>query len=96
MNLSMFVKKNIKYVLLFILFFFCLHFFYCAVEGDLIYNYGFSYAVFNGEIPYKEFNMIIPPFGAYFYAIPFLLFRSNLLVLNLFQSILLCFLLLIK
>ena len=92
MNLSMFVKKNIKYVLLFILFFFCLHFFYCSVEGDLIYNFGFSYAIFNGEIPYKEFNMIIPPFGAYLYAIPFLLFGSNLLVLNLFQSFLLCFL----
>lgn len=87
-----FMKKNFKYVLLFILFFLCLQFFYSSFQGDLVYNFGFSYAVARGEIPYKDFNMIIPPFGAFLYAIPFLLFGSNLIVLNLFQAFLLCIL----
>lgn len=86
------MKNILKYILLFIFFFLCLQFFYCSFEGDLLYNYGFSYAVSRGEVPYRDFNMIIPPFGAFFYAIPFVLFGSNLIVLNLFQSLLLCIL----
>lgn len=85
-----FIKKNIKYLLLFVFFFLCLHFFYCSFQGDLIYNYGFSYAISRGEIPYKDFNMIIPPIGAFLYAIPLILFGDSLIVLNLFQAFLLC------
>lgn len=86
------IRRNFKFVLLFVFFFFCLQFFYSSFQGDLIYNYGFSYAISRGEIPYRDFNMIIPPFGAFFYAIPFLLFGSNLVVLNLFQALLICLL----
>lgn len=86
----LFVKKNFKYILLFFFFFLCMQFFYCAFQGDLIYNFGFSYAIARGEIPYHDFNMIIPPFSAFLYAIPLLLFGSNLIIFNLFQSFLLC------
>lgn len=88
--MSQFVKGNIKYIFLFVFFFFCLQFLYSSFQGDLIYNFGFSYAVSRGEIPYKDFNMIVPPFGAFLYAIPFVLFGNSLIVLNLFQSFLLC------
>ena len=85
-----FIKKNFKYLLLFGFFFLCLHFFYSSFQGDLVYNYGFSYAVSRGEVPYRDFNMIIPPFGAFFYTIPLLLFGTNLIFFNMFQSLLLC------
>ena len=47
------------------------------LSGDEVWNYGFSYNISTGLIPYKDFNMIIPPFGAYIYAIPFLLFKRK-------------------
>lgn len=87
-----FIKKNIKYLLLFVFFFLCLHFFYSSFQGDLVYNYGFSYAISRGEVPYRDFNMIIPPFGAFFYTIPLLLFGTNLVIFNMFQALLLCIL----
>lgn len=85
-------KSILKYSLLFVLFFSCIHIFYISFNGDSLFNFGFSYAVARGEVPYRDFNMIIPPFGAMFYAIPFLFFGSNLLVFNLFQAFLLCML----
>ncbi len=84
-----FIKKNIKYLFLFILFFFCIQFFYAVFSQDQIYNYGFSYAISRGEVPYRDFNMIIPPMGAFIYAIP-LLIGGSYLEFNLFQSFLLC------
>ena len=54
-----FIKKNFKYLLLFGFFFLCLHFFYSSFQGDLVYNYGFSYAVSRGEVPYRDFNMVL-------------------------------------
>ena len=90
MNLQTFIKKNIKYVVLFILFFLCLQFFYVNFSADQMYNYGFSYAISMGQIPYRDFNMIIPPVGAFIYSVPFLLFGSNLIIFNLYQALLLC------
>lgn len=92
MKLQTFIKKNIKYIFLFILFFLCLQFFYVSFSVDQIYNYGFSYAITRGEIPYKDFNMIIPPVGAFVYAFPFLLFGHSLIAFNLYQAFLLCLL----
>ena len=83
MDLQTFIKKNIKYVVLFILFFLCLQFFYVNFSADQMYNYGFSYAISMGQIPYRDFNMIIPPVGAFIYSVPFLLFGSNLIIFNL-------------
>lgn len=90
MKLQEIIKKNIKYVILFVLFFLGLQFFYMNFAGDQIYNYGFSYAVSRGEIPYRDFNMIIPPLGAFIYAIPFVFFGQSLVVFNLFQAGMLC------
>ena len=89
MKLQECLKKNIKYIFLFVLFFLCLQFFYARFAGDQIYNYGFSYALSRGEVPYNDFNMIIPPLGAFVYMIPFLIFGPSLIVFNLFQALLL-------
>lgn len=83
-------RKVIQYVFMFLLFFLCLQFFYEGFLSDRLYSFGFSYAISKGEIPYRDFNMIITPFGAYFYAIPFLIFGSHMIVFNLFQALLLC------
>lgn len=85
-----FVKNNFKYIFLFIFFFCCLQFFFALLSGDQIYNYGFSYAISRGEIPYQDFNMIVPPVGAFLYAIPLKLFGVSLIIFNLFQALLLC------
>ena len=81
-------REILKYSLIFIYFFLCLQIFYQMFSGDLIYNYGFSYALVRGELPYVDFNMIIPPLGALIYAIPLKIFGVHLIVLNLFQALL--------
>ncbi len=78
----------IKYIFIFILFFACLQFFYASFRGDYLYNYGFSYAISRGEIPYRDFNMIIPPLGAWFYSLFFILFGTNNIVFNITQALL--------
>ncbi len=81
-------REILKYSLIFIYFFLCLQIFFQMFCGDLIYNYGFSYALLRGELPYVDFNMIIPPLGALIYAVPLKIFGVHLIILNLFQALL--------
>ena len=81
-------REILKYVLIFIYFFLCLQIFFQMFCGDLIYNYGFSYAIAKGEIPYLDFNMIVTPFSSFLYTIPLKIFGTHLIVLNLFQALL--------
>lgn len=53
---------------------------------DEIWNYGFSYALRLGEIPYKDFNMVITPLFSFIMTIP-LLIVNNYLSYVLFYSI---------
>ena len=82
----------LKYSLLFLLFFCCIQFVFGSFRGDYVYNYGFSYAFSRGEVPFLDFNMIIPPFGALFYGVFFVLFGANNVIFNVIQAILLCIL----
>ena len=84
-------KKIIKYSILFIFFFSCLVFNFSLFRGDTFANYGFSYALSMGEIPYKDFNMVIPLFSPFLYSIG-LLFNKSIVVFYLEQSFLLLFL----
>ena len=72
-------KNRIKYILLFIFFFGCLILFFSMNRGDCYINYGFSYAIAKGEIPYKDFNVILPPLSMYLYSI--LLFIYNIIII---------------
>ena len=80
-------KSVCKYLLLFFFCFFILVFTYSIITSDAIWNYGFSYAIARGEVPYVDFNMVVPTFSPIFYLIPFL-FSDSYLVYLLFQSIL--------
>ena len=80
-----------KYILLFFFFFYCLVIAYNMFFGDSIVNYGFSYAISRGQIPYKDFNMVIPIFSPFLYSIPLIFIRSSL-VYYITQAILLVFL----
>lgn len=84
-------KQIIKYSLLFIYFFLCLAIFYNISRNDLYANYGFSYALSIGEIPYNDFNLVIPLFSPFLYSIG-LLFSKSIIVIYLEQALLLCIL----
>ena len=72
------VKNGIKYILLFVLFLLTLLFFYIPFRMDTYANYGFSYGIANLQIPYKEFNLIIPLFGPFLYSILLFINKSIL------------------
>lgn len=80
--------KWIKYISLTIFFFFSLVFTFSLFRGDTFANYGFSYAISLGEIPYKDFNMVITPFSPLLYSIG-LFFHKSILMYYFEQSLLL-------
>lgn len=81
-------KSIIKYSLLFILFFSSMIFFYIPFRMDTYVNYGFSYGIANGQIPYRDFNIIVPLFGPFLYSIG-LLINKSIIVYYIEQAILL-------
>ena len=77
-----------KYLFLFLFFFVSLVVFFNIQRGDTYVNFGFSYAISRGEIPYLDFNLVIPPLAPYLYSI-FLFFSKSILVFYLEQALLL-------
>lgn len=55
-------------------------YYFRPIVDDELYNYGFSYNIISGLIPYKDFNMIIPPLFNYLLASILLIFGSKLIV----------------
>lgn len=80
-------KKLIPFIFIFILFVITILFF-VGINMDEVWNYGFSYAIRMGEIPYKDFNMVVTPFYSLFMTIPLLLW-NNYLAVVLFYSLIL-------
>lgn len=70
-------KKIIPFILLFLLFVIMILFF-IGINMDEVWNYGFSYAIRLGEIPYKDFNMVVTPFYSLFMTLPLLLWNNYL------------------
>lgn len=56
------------------------------ISGDEIWNYGFSYNIATGLIPYKDFNMVITPLFPMLGALIMLLFGKNLVIFHLFNA----------
>ena len=50
------------------------------LTDDELYNYGFSYSIINGLVPYKDFSMIIPPLFSYILALFLKTFGSHLII----------------
>ena len=55
-------------------------YYFKPIVDDELYNYGFSYNIINGLVPYKDFNMIIPPLFSYLYALIMNLFGTKLII----------------
>ena len=72
------MKKVVKYGIIFAVFLFSILIAYHFFFGDSIVNYGFSYAIQMGEIPYRDFNLVLPLFSPFFYALPLFLYNSSL------------------
>ncbi len=79
------MKKYLKYILLFLYFSVCLIICYTVFRNDTFVNYGFSYAISRGEIPYRDFNLVVPPLSPLIYSI-FLLFNKSILTYYLTQA----------
>ena len=87
-NIRPFLKRNFKYFLVFLLVIAIYEFFGFGINyGDPLANYGFSYAIVKGEIPYLDFNIITTPLYA-FYSAFFLLFWNNYLMFIIGQAFL--------
>ena len=73
------IKEIFKFLVLFlaVLLF---NYYVKSISTDEIWNYGFSYNIANGLIPYKDFNMIVLPFYQLFIALFLKLFGSSLLM----------------
>ena len=85
------MNKYIKYIYLIVLFIFIILFNLLFVPNNLdeIWNYGFSYAIRIGEIPYKDFNMVITPLYSFIMTIP-LLINNSYLSFIIFHSLIVC------
>ena len=84
-----------KYSLLIFIFLFSLigmSFLFAPFDGDVVWNYGFSYAISKGEIPYKDFNMILTPLYPMIMAIFLKGISHNILTYYIVNSIIFSFL----
>lgn len=71
----------IKYVLLFLLY--LLWFLIIQpIDYDEIWNYGFSYSMAKGFLPYRDFNMVITPLFNFLLSLPFHFFGGSILVFH--------------
>ena len=81
------IKPFIKY---FIVFFFFLYWSLIVqpISLDEIWNYGFSYNIYNGLVPYKDFNMVMTPIYPMIMSV-FLMFDSSILTMHVVNSLML-------
>lgn len=81
------MKKNIKYIILFLLIL-IFNLIIFPTDLDEIWLYGFSHNMYNGLIPYLDFNMIVTPLYNFILSIPFYLFGSSMLIYHISQALL--------
>ncbi len=85
------MKKRLKIILFYgTIFLFVLTSNLLIHEFDLdeCWNYGFSVGIFNGQIPYRDFNMVITPFFPFLFASFFPIFGSSIFIYHIEQALL--------
>lgn len=82
-----FILDKFKYAFIFLFSFLVMSILMTYFDGDVLWNYGFSYAISQGEVPYRDFNMILTPLYPFLMSIG-LLFNSNILVFYIENSLL--------
>ncbi|MBQ2639356.1 MAG: hypothetical protein IJF92_01130, partial [Bacilli bacterium] len=82
-------KASFKYIFIFTFTLFVLVVFgIYANNWDSLWNYGFSYSIAKGQIPYNDFTMIVQPLYNYIMSIGLILVSHNNIVFLLEQAIL--------
>ena len=81
------MKKKIFLFLILTFVYFFFNYFIHPTTGDEVWNFGFSYNIAKGAIPYRDFNMVILPLYSLLFAIPLKLFANKLFVFHLFNAI---------
>ena len=85
-------KKLFKNILIFLLIYilcFLYSFFISTVYNDEIWNYGFSYNIASGLIPYRDFNMVVTPLYSLIGSLFIKVIGGYLFSFHLFNSIIL-------
>ena len=81
-------KKVIFFIISWVLIF-CYVQFFSYMGRDEIWNYGFSYNIASGLVPYRDFNMVILPLFNYIGSIFIIIFGNYLYSVNIFISLVL-------
>lgn len=82
------IKLVLKYLFFFTYFFLCIQFIFTEYSLDTYNNYAFSYALTMGQIPYVDFNLVIPLFSTFLYSIG-LFINHSILIFYIEQALLL-------
>mgnify|MGYP004463564029 FL=1 len=90
------MKKKFLILLLLFILLLIFNLFLYPITLDEIWNYGFSYNILNGKIPYLDFNIVLTPLFSFIMTLPLMIFGNNILVFNIFNIFIIlgCFLLL--
>lgn len=84
------VRSCFKYIFLFVLFLLALSFFgYFNNQFDPIWNYGYSYAISLGEVPYRDFTLLTTPLFPFLFSIGLRFISQNNLIFLIEQALLL-------
>ena len=83
-------RKCFSVFFFFLVFFFCFFYlyFFRSITDDELYNYGYAHNVLNHLVPYRDFNMIVPPLFSYFCALFQFVLGDNLIVYHMILSLL--------
>ena len=85
------IRRNSKYLYLFILFLiltFCISTFVIPLyNGDEVWNYGFSYNISSGLVPYRDFSMLQTPLYFYISSVFIKIFGNYLYSIHIFSSL---------
>jgi len=82
------IRPFIKYFLVFFFFLFW-NLIVQPIYIDENWNYGFAHNIYNGLIPYKDFNMVLTPLFPFIMSFPFFIFGSSILIFHIEQAIIL-------
>lgn len=66
-------------------------YYFRTITDDELYNYGYGFNIVTGLVPYRDFNMIIPPLFSYLLAIFLRIFGSHLLVYHFIIAVIVTF-----
>ena len=83
-------KDLFKYIVLYVIFLLW-GLILCDPGGDELWNYGFCRSIFNGLIPYKDFNMILTPLFPFLMSIGFHIFGSDLVHMHIISAMVFTF-----